>query len=112
MLRPGGLALVQGDLDTRAVAEGTWVQHMKVPLGEEALFLLRQVPVAGMGGLVCLSWVILPGEEPWQSPGFFLRILGDEAWQRLAQAAGFASLRIGRSPPGEVPHQCLVLLGA
>lgn len=110
VLRPGGLVLLQSDIEVRAVAEGRWAQHMKVPLGGGALFLLRQVPDAALGGLVCLSWVVLPGEAPWQSPSYFLRLLDDAAWHRLASAAGFSALRIDRTPPGVVPHETLALL--
>lgn len=110
VLRPGGLALLHADLDTRAVAEGRWVQHMKVPLGDGALFLVREVPAAARRGLVCLSWVVLPDEEPWQSPPFFLRVLDDGDWERLAAAAGYRALRISRTPPGAVPHESIVSL--
>ncbi|MBR0679566.1 methyltransferase domain-containing protein [Roseomonas eburnea] len=96
VLRPGGLALVHGDLDRRAALEGRWVQHMKVPLGDDVLFLVRQVFVAERGGLVCLSWVAFPGEEPLQSPAFFLRVWDDAAWERHARSAGFAAVRIER----------------
>jgi SAM-dependent methyltransferase len=110
VLRPGGLVLLHSDLDTRAVAEGRWVQHMKVPLGDEALFLVREVPAPERAGLVCLSWVVLPGEAPWQSPPFFLRVLDDGDWERLARAAGYRDLRIARTPAGAVPHETLVSL--
>jgi len=110
VLRPGGLALVQSDLDERAVAAGRWVQHMKVPLGDGALFLQRQVPVAALGGLVSLSWVMIPGEEPWQGPAWFLRLRDEADWRRIAAAAGFREAIVTRSAPGATPHETLVQL--
>jgi SAM-dependent methyltransferase len=112
VLRPGGVVLVQQDLDAPAALEGRWVQHMKAPLGDGALLLVRQVPDAALGGLACLSWVMLPGEEPFQSPAFFLRLRDDAAWAREAAAAGFAKVSIARTPPGVAPHETLVLLHA
>jgi SAM-dependent methyltransferase len=111
VLRPGGLAVVQSDLDAPAAAEGSWRQHMKVPLGDGALFLVRQVPVAA-GGLACLSWVVFPGEDPWQGPAWFLRLRDDEGWRRLAAAAGFREADIARSAPGAVPHEAIIRLVA
>jgi SAM-dependent methyltransferase len=112
ILRPGGIVLVQQDLDAPAALEGRWVQHMKAPLGDGALLLVRQVPDAALGGLACLSWVMLPGEEPFQGPAFFLRLRDDAAWAREAAAAGFAKVSIARTPPGVAPHETLVLLHA
>jgi SAM-dependent methyltransferase len=112
VLRPGGVVLVQQDLDAPAALEGRWVQHMKAPLGDGALLLVRQVPDAALGGLACLSWVMLPGEEPLQGPAFFLRLRDDAAWAREAAAAGFAKVSIARTPPGVAPHETLVLLHA
>ncbi|MBR0671227.1 class I SAM-dependent methyltransferase [Neoroseomonas soli] len=115
VLRPGGLALVHGDLDAHAALEGRWVQHMKVPLGDGVLFLVRQVFVAALGGLVCLSWVIFPGEEPFQSPAYFLRTWGDADWERHGRAAGFGAARILRPSadgPGAGRREWVVLLEA
>lgn len=112
VLRPGGVVLVQQDLDAPAALEGRWVQHMKAPLGEGALLLVRQVPDAALGGLACLSWVLLPGETPFQGPAFFLRLRDDAAWAREAAAAGFARVSIARTPAGAVPHETIVLLHA
>jgi SAM-dependent methyltransferase len=112
VLRPGGVVLVQQDLDAPAALEGRWVQHMKAPLGEGALLLVRQVPDAAAGGLACLSWVMLPNQEPFQGPAFFMRLRDDAAWAREAAAAGFAKVSIARTPPGVVPHETLVLLHA
>jgi SAM-dependent methyltransferase len=112
VLRPGGLLLVQQDLDAPAALEGRWVQHMKAPLGDGALLLLRQVPDAGLGGLCCLSWVMLPGEDPFQGPPFFLRLRDDAAWAAEAAAAGFAKVAISRTAPGVVPHETVVLMVA
>jgi SAM-dependent methyltransferase len=112
VLRPGGLVLVQQDLDAPAALEGRWVQHMKAPLGEGALLLVRQVPDAAAGGLACLSWVMLPDEAPFQGPAFFLRLRDDAAWAREAAAAGFSGLSIARTPPGVAPHETVVLLRA
>jgi SAM-dependent methyltransferase len=112
VLRPGGLVLVQQDLDAPAALEGRWVQHMKAPLGEGALLLLRQVPDAALGGLCCLSWVMLPGEDPFQGPAFFLRLRDDAAWAAEAASAGFAKVAISRTPPGVVPHETVVLMVA
>ena len=112
VLRPGGVVLVQQDLDAPAALEGRWVQHMKAPLGDGALLLLRQVPDVALGGLACLSWVMLPGQDPFQGPAFFLRLRDDAAWARDAQAAGFAKVSIARTPPGSVPHETVVLLQA
>jgi SAM-dependent methyltransferase len=111
-LRPGGIVLVQQDLDAPAALEGRWVQHMKAPLGGGALLLVRQVPDAALGGLACLSWVVLPGEDPFQGPAFFLRLRDDAAWAREAAAAGFAKVSIARTPPGVAPHETVVLLHA
>jgi SAM-dependent methyltransferase len=112
VLRPGGIVLVQQDLDAPAALEGRWVQHMKGSLGDGALLLVRQVPDAGLGGLACLSWVVLPGEAPFQGPAFFLRLRDDAGWARDAEAAGFAQVSIARTPPGAVPHETVVLLHA
>lgn len=112
VLRPGGIVLVQQDLDAPAALEGRWVQHMKVPVGDGALLLLRQVPDAALGGLACLSWVMLPGQEPFQGPAFFLRLRDDAAWAREGEAAGFTRVSIARTPAGVVPHETLVLLHA
>jgi SAM-dependent methyltransferase len=112
VLRPGGLVLVQQDLDAPAALEGRWVQHMKAPLGEGALLLVRQVPDAALGGLCCLSWVTLPGEDPFQGPPFFLRLRDDAAWAVEAAAAGFAKVAISRTPPGVAPHETVVLMVA
>ena len=111
-LRPGGIVLVQQDLDAPAALEGRWVQHMKAPLGDGALLLVRQVPDAALCGLCCLSWVVLPNQEPFQGPAFFLRLRDDAAWARDAEAAGFAKVSIARTPPGVAPHETLVLLHA
>jgi SAM-dependent methyltransferase len=111
-LRPGGILLVQQDLDAPAALEGRWVQHMKAPLGDGALLLVRQVPDAALCGLCCLSWVVLPNQEPFQGPAFFLRLRDDAAWARDAEAAGFAKVSIARTPPGVAPHETLVLLHA
>lgn len=110
VLRPGGLALLHSDLDAPAVAQGRWVQHMTTPLGEGALYLQRQVPTPARDGLVCLSWVIFPGEDPWQGPAFFLRALDDAAWHRIAAAAGFRGVHLTRTPPGVVPHETIARL--
>jgi SAM-dependent methyltransferase len=112
VLRPGGMVLVQQDLDSPAALEGRWVQHMKGSLGDGALLLMRQVPDAGLGGLACLSWVMVPGQEPFQGPAFFLRLRDDAAWARDAQAAGFAQVSISRTDAGVVPHETLVTLHA
>lgn len=112
VLRPGGIVLVQQDLDALAALEGRWVQHMKAPLGDGALLLLRQVPDVSLGGLACLSWVVLPGDHPFQGPAFFMRLRDDAAWARDARAAGFAKASLTRTPPGAVPHETLVLLHA
>ncbi|CAH0214981.1 bifunctional 2-polyprenyl-6-hydroxyphenol methylase/3-demethylubiquinol 3-O-methyltransferase UbiG [Roseomonas sp. CECT 9278] len=112
VLRPGGMVLVQQDLDAPAALEGRWVQHMKAPLGDGALLLVRQVPDAALGGLACLSWVVLPDQAPWQGPAFFLRLRDDAAWAREAAAAGFAKVSIARTPAGVVPHETIVLLHA
>ena len=113
VLRTGGLLLVQGDLDTRPVAAGNWQDRMKRPLGDSgAVLLVRQVPTPARGGLICLSWVVIPGELPWQSPSFFLRIRDDEGWADTARVVGFSDLRIERTAPGVMPHEYLVLLRA
>jgi SAM-dependent methyltransferase len=112
VLRPGGLAVLQADLDARAVAEGRWSQHMKVPLGEGVLFLVRQVPVAALGGLACLCWVVFPGEEPWQGPPWFLRLRDDAAWRRLGAAAGFREVAIERGAPGAPAEETILRLVA
>lgn len=111
-LRPGGVVVLHSDLDVRPVAEGGWIQHMKVPLGDGVLFLVRQVPasVAVGTGLICLSWVIFPDEPPWQSPAWFMRAIDDAGWHRLATAAGFTEARIQRTPSGVVPHETLISL--
>lgn len=98
ILRPEGMALLHGDLDAPAALGGQWVEHMKVPLGDGAIFLARQVHVAELGGLACLSWVVFPGEEPFQSPAFFLRARDDAAWERHGRDAGFRAVRIERLP--------------
>ncbi|BDG70773.1 class I SAM-dependent methyltransferase [Roseomonas fluvialis] len=112
VLRPGGMVLVQQDLDAPAALEGRWLQHMKAPLDDGAWLLVRQVPDASLGGLACLSWVVLPGQDPFQGPAFFLRLRDDAAWARDAQAAGFATVAIARTPPGVAPHETVVLLKA
>lgn len=115
VLRPGGLALVHGDLDAPAVLEGRWVEHMKVPLGEGAIFLARQVPLAELGGLACLSWVVFPGEEPFQSPAFFMRLRGEADWVRDGLAAGFGTVRLEPLPPAgpaSARREWVVLLAA
>lgn len=109
VLRPGGLALLHGDLDAQAALGGQWVEHMKVPLGEGAIFLARQVHVAELGGLACLSWVVFPGEEPFQSPAFFMRARGDATWDRQGRAAGFGAVRVERLP-GAVRSEWVVRL--
>jgi SAM-dependent methyltransferase len=109
VLRPGGLALLHGDLDAEAALGGQWVEHMKVPLGEGAIFLARQVHVAELGGLACLSWVVFPGEEPFQSPAFFMRPRDDATWDRQGRAAGFGDVRIERLP-GAVRSEWVVRL--
>jgi SAM-dependent methyltransferase len=111
VLRPGGIALVH-HLDAPAALEGRWVQHTKAPLGDGALLLLRQVPDVGLGGLACLSWVMLPGQDPYQGPAVFLRLRDDAAWARDAQPSGFAKVSIARTPPGVVPHETVVVLQA
>jgi hypothetical protein len=70
------------------------------------------VPDPARGGLCCLSWVLLPGEDPFLGPPFFLRLRDDAAWAREALAAGFATLAIARTPPGVAPHETVVLLHA
>ncbi|WP_198369589.1 class I SAM-dependent methyltransferase [Roseomonas rosulenta] len=112
VLRPGGKVLVQQDLDAPAALGGHWLQHMKAPLGDGAWLLVRQVPDAALGGLACLSWVMLPGQDPFQGPAFFLRLRDDAAWAAEAAAAGFAKVSIARTPPGVAPHETVVLLGA
>lgn len=109
VLRPGGLALLHGDLDAEAALGGGWIEHMKVPLGEGAIFLARQVHVADLGGLACLSWVVFPGEEPFQSPAFFMRARDGATWDRQGRAAGFGAVRIERLP-GAVRSEWVVRL--
>jgi hypothetical protein len=84
---------------------------MKLPLGDGAIFLARQVHVAELGGLVCLSWVVFPGEDPFQSPAFFLRPRDDDAWDRQGRAAGFGAVSVERLP-GAVRQEWVVRLGA
>lgn len=108
VLRPGGMALLQSDLDARAVAEGRWVQHMTAPLGAGVLYLQRQVPTPGGEALVSQAWVLFPGEDPWQAPAFVLRVLADADWEAWLREAGFATVRITHSAPGVVPHETIV----